>query len=53
MERLSKTLLSIREKFKIQEFYLNHCTGNDAYFAFRNAIGSNVKFFPAGAVIEY
>lgn len=53
MERVQKTLEALRMKYKVPELYLNHCTGMDAYYALRGAIGNSVKTFPAGTTIEF
>jgi 7,8-dihydropterin-6-yl-methyl-4-(beta-D-ribofuranosyl)aminobenzene 5'-phosphate synthase len=53
MDRVQKTLEALRMKYKVPEMYLNHCTGMDAYFALRGAIGNAVKTFPAGTTVEF
>jgi 7,8-dihydropterin-6-yl-methyl-4-(beta-D-ribofuranosyl)aminobenzene 5'-phosphate synthase len=52
-ERISKTLERIRDNFNIESFYFNHCTGDEAYAAFKCELGTRVKPFLAGDRLEF
>jgi 7,8-dihydropterin-6-yl-methyl-4-(beta-D-ribofuranosyl)aminobenzene 5'-phosphate synthase len=52
-DRVNRTIVPLREKFKPSTLCLNHCTGLEAFFALRNSFGASVKDFPAGSVIEF
>lgn len=41
------------ERFQNVSFYLNHCTGENAFKKLVNAFGSRVKACPAGTVITF
>jgi 7,8-dihydropterin-6-yl-methyl-4-(beta-D-ribofuranosyl)aminobenzene 5'-phosphate synthase len=52
-ERISKTLGRIRDTFNIHSYYFNHCTGDEAYAAFKCELGTRVKPFLAGDHLEF
>ena len=52
-ERIAKTIALLQEEYRPEALYLNHCTGLDAFIAFRNCLGDKMKPFPAGTVLDF
>ncbi|NPV86486.1 MAG: MBL fold metallo-hydrolase [Anaerolineae bacterium] len=52
-DRINKTVVAARERFKPQYMYLNHCTGLEPFIALRNSMGAAIKDFPAGSILEF
>jgi 7,8-dihydropterin-6-yl-methyl-4-(beta-D-ribofuranosyl)aminobenzene 5'-phosphate synthase len=52
-DRIESTIHSLKYDFKPETLYLNHCTGNEAYFALQAAFGEAVKPYPAGMILEF
>ncbi|MFC1975499.1 MBL fold metallo-hydrolase [Chloroflexota bacterium] len=43
----------LRDTYGMLHFYLNHCTGAQAYLALANAFGDRVNLCPAGTTLEF
>ena len=43
----------LRQTYGPLDFYLNHCTGAQAYLALANAFGDRVNLCPAGTILEF
>jgi 7,8-dihydropterin-6-yl-methyl-4-(beta-D-ribofuranosyl)aminobenzene 5'-phosphate synthase len=52
-DRIERTIQALSDDFKPEHLYLNHCTGDEAYFALQAAFGECVKPCPAGTVLEF
>ena len=52
-EQLAWTIEELQNTFKPELFFLNHCTGFNALFAFRSAFGDRLQTMPAGEVLEF
>ena len=50
---LSHVIEVLNEHFPPIDFYLNHCTGEDAIRVFQQAFANLVNPFPAGSVVEF
>jgi len=47
-ERIEKTIQALRDEYKPEYLYLNHCSGENAMVAMKNAFGKIVQSCPAG-----
>jgi len=52
-ERLAGTLDYVRSEHPALKLYLNHCTGEEAFRQFKNALGDQVQSFNAGDSLEF
>jgi 7,8-dihydropterin-6-yl-methyl-4-(beta-D-ribofuranosyl)aminobenzene 5'-phosphate synthase len=48
-----KAIVRLVETEKVPKLYLNHCTGENAIFHFKKALGDRVERCPAGTIIEF
>lgn len=52
-EQMAWTIDQVKNTFKPELLFLNHCTGFNALNAFRNALGDGLQTMPAGEVLEF
>lgn len=50
---LQHVVTQIRDQYGAPHFYLNHCTGEQAYVALARAFGDRVQPFPAGTTLAF
>jgi 7,8-dihydropterin-6-yl-methyl-4-(beta-D-ribofuranosyl)aminobenzene 5'-phosphate synthase len=43
----------LRDTYGTLRYYLNHCTGEQAFLALANAFGDQVNLCPAGTILEF
>ena len=48
-----EAIVKLVEAEDVPKLYLNHCTGEDAIFYFKKALGDRVERCPAGTVLEF
>lgn len=52
-QQMAETLRWVREEFKVEALYLNHCTGPNGFRAFDRALGDCVHPCPAGTLLDF
>jgi len=52
-EQMAWTIEKLKNTFKPELLFFNHCTGLGALVAFRNAFGNRLQTMPAGEVLEF
>lgn len=52
-ERVAKTIMAVRDEYRPQQVYLNHCTGEKAFCLFSQTMGEKVRSCPVGTVLTF
>ena len=52
-ERITKTTAALRDEFRPEQMYFNHCTGEKAYIFLKNEFGDKVQPCHTGDVLEF
>jgi 7,8-dihydropterin-6-yl-methyl-4-(beta-D-ribofuranosyl)aminobenzene 5'-phosphate synthase len=50
---LEHTISVLRDSYNVQHYYLNHCTGENAFVALAHSFGKRVQPCPAGTIIQF
>ena len=52
-QRIEKTIAALRDEFKPEQMFFNHCTGEKAYLSLKNEFGDKVQSCHTGDVLEF